>query len=1099
MNKRTLLGSTALRSFAACGLALVAAAPAYAQDAPPAEQQADQQATPDEPATLTSEPEVESGENATTKQEIVVTGSRIRRPNLESIVPITSIGGEEFFQSAKTSVGDTLNDLPQLRSTFSQQNPGLGIGIAGLNLVDLRGLGTIRTLVLVNGRRHVAADILNNAVSPDINSIPNDLIERVDIVTGGNSAVYGSDAIAGVVNFILRRDFDGLQVRGQAGVNERGFGGNQYVSTMFGKNFGGGRGNITAHAEYSKQDRIFMSQLPWFDKVSGLFVVDTDPSGSDGNPDRIFLTDVRSSTINRFGLIPITQQPNVAPCGLGINGVAYNCTLLFNPDGTLVPQTGIRFGSGPNPGFVGGNGQTGREATLLPMYPEQRRINLNLLAHYEFSPALEVFAEAKWAKNHVEGNNAGPTGIQGIVGQFDTRQRIRLDNPFLTDAQQTQIANAILASGCIPSLNTICPVGGNLTAQNIADIQAGSFRVPIARNLVDLGNRDEIFDRKTYRIVGGVRGTFNDDWSYELSLNYGKFKEHIGTRGFLNRQRFLLSIDAGVNPANGQIQCRAQFDPAARAAAAAFGGATLAALDADIAACVPYNPIGATDNSAAVNYFKSDAVKHAMLSQFVASGFVSGDTSQVFELPGGPIRFALGAEYRKEKAFYHDDPFVLTGGTNNVVIGDFDPDPFEVKEAFGELQIPILKDMPFFEELTVSGAARVAKYQGGTGTVWAYNAGGEWAPVRDIRFRANYGRAVRAPNFSETGFPIVPNFAPNFSDPCRPGAIGSGSATRAANCATDLGPLLASQPDILISLPVLSGSNPNLQAEKSDSLTIGGVLQPRFLPGFSLSVDYYKITVNDVISSPSAQTIANSCYDQPTLNNPFCTAFQRWRGPGTGPFGEQPGQILGNTLLQAPLNFAKRERRGIDFEGAYRARLGANARIDSHLIYVHTLKVSDFENPADPTFENRILGELGDPEDEFRWDNDLTLGVFTFGYRMHFIGRMWTGAFEDFNSLQGRPPENPDFSSPKRTPPITYHDIRFEWNMKNALGIPGIGNGGSDFKFYVGVDNILNQKPPLGISGTGSLNNDRVGQASGITALYDPFGRKYYAGFRARF
>ena len=152
-------------------------------------------------------------------------------------MPITSIAGESFLKQGQTNIGDTLNDLPQLRSTFAQQNPGLGIGIAGLNLLDLRGLGTQRTLVLVNGRRHVPADILNNAVSPDVNTIPNDLIERVDIVTGGNSAIYGSDAIAGVVNFVLRRDYEGVQLRAQAGVSEEGYGGNQYVSGMVGKNF----------------------------------------------------------------------------------------------------------------------------------------------------------------------------------------------------------------------------------------------------------------------------------------------------------------------------------------------------------------------------------------------------------------------------------------------------------------------------------------------------------------------------------------------------------------------------------------------------------------------------------------------------------------------------------------------------------------------------------------------------------------------------------------------------------------------------------------------------------------------------------------------
>jgi outer membrane receptor protein involved in Fe transport len=243
-----LLGATALAG------SLFAAPAAWAQTAPDC-----------------TDPQNAALADCSTKDEsIVVTGSRIRRPNLESTVPITSIAGEQFFQQGQTNIGDTLNDLPQLRSTFAQQNPGLGIGIAGLNLLDLRGLGTQRTLVLVNGRRHVPADILNNAVSPDVNTIPNDLIERVDIVTGGNSAIYGSDAIAGVVNFVLRRDYDGAQVRGQAGITEEGYGGNQYLSAMFGKNFAGGKGNITLHGEYSRQERVFASDIDAFRTQDGL-------------------------------------------------------------------------------------------------------------------------------------------------------------------------------------------------------------------------------------------------------------------------------------------------------------------------------------------------------------------------------------------------------------------------------------------------------------------------------------------------------------------------------------------------------------------------------------------------------------------------------------------------------------------------------------------------------------------------------------------------------------------------------------------------------------------------------------------------------------
>ncbi|MBV9882952.1 MAG: TonB-dependent receptor plug domain-containing protein, partial [Sphingomonadaceae bacterium] len=320
MRKISLLGTSALGSAAFIGFSLAFAAPAAAQtaasanDAPPpcptntAAPEANGNRGPDN--CLQGEVETKSGTNANTTNAgteagIVVTGSRIRRPNLESTVPITSLGGEEIFNQGDTNIGDTLNDLPQLRSTFAQQNPGLGIGIAGLNLLDLRGLGTARTLVLVNGRRHVPADILNNAVSPDVNSIPNDLIERVDIVTGGNSAIYGSDAIAGVVNFILRRDFDGLQVRGQAGISEWGGGANEYVAAMWGHNFADGRGNITLHGEYAHEDRVYASDVPFLQQVNGFVVVELDPAGlpasahgSDGIPDRIFFRDIRGDNIN---------------------------------------------------------------------------------------------------------------------------------------------------------------------------------------------------------------------------------------------------------------------------------------------------------------------------------------------------------------------------------------------------------------------------------------------------------------------------------------------------------------------------------------------------------------------------------------------------------------------------------------------------------------------------------------------------------------------------------------------------------------------------------------------------------------------------------
>lgn len=1028
----------------------------------------------------------EAGDAVQGGEAIVVTGSRIPRPNIDSALPITAISGEEFFQRGQNNIGDTLNDLPQLRATVGQQNPGLGIGVAGLNLLDLRGLGTQRTLVLVNGRRHVAADILSNAVSVDINTIPQDLLERVDVVTGANSAVYGSDAIAGVVNFILKKDFEGLQLRGGAGINEEGYGGNQFVSVLVGKNFAGGRGNIALHGEYAHQERVFGSDISYMRRNDGLVVTDTDPAGltngSDGIPDRTFVRDIRSASIHRWGLVPITQPGGAgAQCGIGIvnggnPGLPYNCTYLFNPNGALVPQTGSRVSTGVIGGIIGGNGQTGREENLLSVLPFMERMNFNLLARFEISPAAELFLEAKYAHIETSGSNSGPAFVQGVTFG-DARERTRLDNPFLDPAARATISNAILASGFRPSLTTRTA----LTEADRAAIADGSFRFVTSRQLLDLGLRDEYARRDTYRVVGGVRGTFNSDWTYELSVNYGRTEENTTVLGNIDMQKFLLSMDAGRNPTTGAIQCRSQFDPSAQIDYIGTE-ASAARLAADIAACVPYNPFGAPDNSAARNYIVTDTTSRGRLEQFVVSGFMSGDSSQLFELPGGPVGFAIGGEYRRENAYFKADPLVEQGFTFLNALQTFDPDPFEVKEVFGELRVPLLKDVPFFQELSLNGQGRLADYNGQTGTVFAWNAGAEWAPVRGLRIRGGYGRSIRAPNYTETAQPLAQNFAPSFQDPCRPTNIGSGTQFRAANCQADLGALL-SDPNFqalpVYSLEILSGSNPNLSEETADTLTLGAVFEPRFLPGFSASVDYFDINVKNVIVSPSAQSIVNSCYDLPDLNNQFCALIQRFRGPGTGPNDEVPGQIQQLTLEQTPLNFASRRRRGIDVNASYSAELSPDANLFTRVIYTHNLKNSNFEDPTRPDFENRLLGELGQPEDEFQWNVDLTFNKFTIGYRMNYIGPMVINLYEDLYSLQGRPPQNADYADILEYPTTVYHDVRF--NLQ-------IGEGRNSSDFFFGIDNVADTAPPLGITGTGA-----------DAAIYRVRGRNMYAGIRARF
>ena len=302
MRKLGLLGSSALRSAVFVGVAVGMASPSFAQGTQ------DSAIEADKPETLAqNEVELESGQDAAQSHDsIVVTGSRINRPNLSSAVPITSVGSQELTDTGDLSIGDQLNELPALRSTFSQSNSTRFIGTAGLNVLDLRGLGTARTLVLVNGRRHVTTSPGDSSV--DTNTIPTDLIERVDIVTGGNSAIYGSDAVAGVVNFVLKRDFEGVRLRAQGGISSRGDRGSYFVSATAGQNFADGRGNVAVNLEYTDSDALYYTDRDaHYGAYSGRSQFNVtentlgEPSTGNGIPDQTFLTGVRNITISEGG------------------------------------------------------------------------------------------------------------------------------------------------------------------------------------------------------------------------------------------------------------------------------------------------------------------------------------------------------------------------------------------------------------------------------------------------------------------------------------------------------------------------------------------------------------------------------------------------------------------------------------------------------------------------------------------------------------------------------------------------------------------------------------------------------------------------------
>ena len=1067
MSPIRLLGDTSLRSLIGVGLAMALTTPAFAQQTP---QSGDPGSTAAQNVgSANTPPDDTQAADDSAADTIVVTGSRIRRPNLESGAPIATVSGAEFFQTGKVSVGDILNELPQLATTFSQQQSTRFLGTRGLNLIDLRNLGTQRTLVLVNGRRHVAGDVLNSGVSPDINTFPTDLIESVDVITGYGSSVYGSDAIAGAVNFKLKDKYEGVQVRGQSGVSQYGDGGNQYVSILAGTNFADGRGNIAANVEYARQGKYFASKRPKLRQANGLVVVDSDiGTSSDSTADRVFLRDIRSSTISLGGLYNVA---NPGGCGRDATGAAYNCVYFFQPDGTLTQQTGQRVGLAPNGSFLGGNGYSGREGDLVGLSPRLERYSANLLGHFEISNAFVPFFEAKYVRSIAQGSQSGPFFTQGttlgdpaIATALGNREQIRLDNPYLTAQARAQITALRAANG---------------------QASTDATRVTIRRNWLDFGIRDERIVRETYRGVAGVRGTFNDDWSYEVSANYGEHHEKNKIISNVNVQRYLLGIDT-VRNAAGQIVCRSQINPAAALGALTDdnGDPRTVANDpylaADIAACQPINPFGqGTLSQAARDYVTVNSRASGKITQFVGSGFVSGDLSQLFELPGGPIGFSIGAEYRRETLRYELDDLTQQGYAFYNAIPSFSAPSFEVKEVFGELLVPILKDVPFFKELTLSGSGRISDYKGATGTVYSYGGQVIWRPIDDIRFRGSYQRAIRAPNLTELYSAQGQNFAPAPNDPCSARNLNAGSSTRTANCAA------AGRPagyDFVYtqSLNILSGGNPNLTEETSDNYTAGVVVTPTFVPGLSLTVDYFDITVNKVIASIDAQTILNNCYDSSDLNNPFCGLFTRAGATG-GPQGEIPFQVLEGSLLASTFNFAKLKARGIDAELAYRHDFGSiSAGFRAN--YTRFLQRDDFTDPTDPSFADRILSEAGTPKDRLTANLDATVGKFTFGYQFRWIGKQVFGAAENTYSVNGEDPQNPDYSDPRFYGNVFYHDIRAELAIND------------EFAIYGGVDNLTNRFGPFGSTGIGA-SADNVGN----TGLFENKGRSFYTGIRAKF
>lgn len=1002
-----------------------------------------------------------------TIEEVIVTGSRISRDsNLTGALPVQSLNADDIRSSGEFSITDVINDIPALlTSVTSEQSIDSGLS-NGANVLNLRGLGAARTLVLVDGRRHVGG--LQGSASVDVGSIPVQLIERVEVLTGGASAVYGADAVTGVVNFILKEDFEGLEIDANYGLSEFGDGEQKALSAVYGRNFNDGRGNFTFAVDVREDDGLQVSDrsrgefagssrdwvnpalrfqqgdlgagTPNFDRyfnfantgltnfglpipTSADFIADfTDEFGSAPS-----LTAAETALIDRAANAP---QRAVLPGRTFPFTSGYGYIIPGNPftsDG-FDPETPIDLDGNGNPdcldsftgynsvfgaasfGIVGGCWNVSADGSYAPVrdglvagnfqgfggdsfnalqnqrgdiiLPDEK-VSLNFLGHYDLTDSMTVFGEVKYVTQETE-TDARPGSFWDLL--FGAA-----DNPFLPAFIQ-EVANATGGVAITPD--------------------------PIFFDRVRKTERD------TTRVVVGLEGKFDNGWSYEVSANYGRYEQEISRNGGIINDRFFAALDAVTDPATGQPACRSEVDPNAPALNTPFQIPAYQegyfSFTPGAGQCVPLNiwagQTGITPE--AVAFVTTNQWDRLDIDQLVFSASLAGDTEDFFTLPAGPIGFATGIEYREEESDATFDPYqrgvIPTGapfaaGTMLDDISDnssltFRPQlstknesgDYDTTDAFIEVSIPLLSDTRFFKELTFDAAGRWSDYStiGGT-TSWKTNL--IWVIVDDLSLRGGVSQSVRAPNITELFGPETgTTFRP--ADPCDAAQINaiavddpSLAANYQNNCVATLqgfgldpfdgsGTYNFSDP-LSASFGGVQGGNRDLQEETADTTTFGFVYQPSFLPGFSITADYWEIEIEDAISSVTGQDIVDGCYQGAALNSAFCDLFTRNSDPASAQFGGF------DFLRSTDINFAKLESSGIDLSASY------NFSIADHNFGV-TVQGTDvgeidrFTNPADLTEVDPELGEVNRPELAGNIHLSWEWGNLSVGWQSQFLDDM---------------------------------------------------------------------------------------------------------------
>lgn len=941
-------------------------------------------------------------------EELVVTGSRIARQDLTSVSPVATVGEAEMRAQGVVNTENLLATLPQAApGVTGTVNNGNG----GVSTVNLRGLGSNRTLVLVDGKRQVPT---TSAGTVDINLIPPAMIDRIEVMTGGASAVYGSDAISGVVNFILKRDFEGFEFRAGMSATDEGDAKIYDASATTGASFD--RGSVMLSLGYNKREPLFQGDSdqkklhlslgePTGGAQAGTLIFSGSGSQEDGR--------VNPFVAGRFATLP---------------GVANNAanSALFLADG--------------NVRLYAGAPDTYNFAPVNYTQTPQERYSVTAIGRYDITDSIEATLKGNFVNSRIT-TQLAPTPIGNRVFRFTLD-----NNPFLTPAAKAAL-NTLGSTTpyTIPSSSSW--TAGTFTdvdtdGDGIFDTVTGSFN----RRLSEVGPRVSTFNFYGFQVQGGLTGKVDAiNGSWETSLQYGNTHGSnalLGDTSLARIQQALLLNAAGTG-------C---LDPS--------GG------------CVPLNMYGRGEISPAAAAFISTRINSSQdFEEIIAQAFLSGDTANFFSLPAGPIGFSIGAEYRSDEFAFRPSQDLAVGNLTGFNASPPVSGYIDVYELSGETRVPLLKDLPFVQELALEAAGRLSDYSSQSGLTETYKIAGDWTVNDDLRFRASYNRAVRAPSVGELFAPVGNSF-PTSTDPCSQQGNPT-AAVRAACIASGVPANLVGVIQANQQTQTLTGGNPDLEPEVADTYTAGLVWTPSFIPRLSVTVDYFNVKIDDYIASFGGSTanVFNVCYKNAAVAgnpaSPYCSAIRRLAN----------GSIDFVSLqLQ---NVAKQTTEGVDVQVTYQFDLQDVGMPDWGSLAIRSL----YTNTWDLTF---TPDEISDPlkcADRFGPNcNGGGTGItprhklntsIVWKYKTFGVNLIW-------NHLDDVRDDSATNFTVERIGAKNYINLSADWEAtENAA-------------FTVGVRNLTQESYPV-LGGNASPSN------SGYPNTYDVLGRVFFANFTLRY